>query len=688
MKKTILLKSVLLLCALIVGSGSVWATEAAYYTLKAAAKTGTGSNNSYTGNTDVTINNYVWNVAGNSSLAPWRIGGKKCTSATSRTVYSKTKMEEVITKVTFDFGSTFSSQLDLTSVKLTVSTAANGAGNVLDEVTKTSGFGASQTLTFTPSENKVWSKDSYYLFTFTFTTDNTNTNRFFEFDSAVFYYDDSNGSGSGSSDPSISADDVNIGENATSGSIEYTLNNASGNVSASITSGDWLTLGTITSSAVPFTCSANTGAQRTATVTLSFSGATDKVVTITQAAKTVAAPEYNVQSNGNYLAGMGIVLTSEGNTIYYNMTINGDKPSDPTNSSTPYTGPIALPEGTVKLAAIAYDSYGNISTVSNRTCIGVAPATLPFNWEGGIKSNLLNKGGVVDNGLGNDYADSKYGVYKLKFDSDGDNILIFTNEQPVKVCVGALLNGNSTSTIKIQESPDGIAYTDVQSFDVSGKQYDVTNIETTNPFTSTTRVIKILFVKSGSNIGVGPISINLAKANLNASGYATFASTYPIDFSDDSEFSAWQITGVTGNTITFSQITGTVAAGTGVLLKGTASTAANIHLVAAGTDISSTNKLVGITTATDVVADTYYGLSGNQFKKVGAGKVPAGKALLPASEVAGARELTFVFEDATGIKQVENAKMNVEGIYNLNGQRIANPTKGLYIVNGKKVIIK
>ncbi len=86
------------------------------------------------------------------------------------------------------------------------------------------------------------------------------------------------------SDPSITAANVDITYNATQGSIAYTLNNASGNVSAAITSGDWLTLGTITSTEVPFTCSANTAAAaRTATVTLSYTGANDKVVTITQA---------------------------------------------------------------------------------------------------------------------------------------------------------------------------------------------------------------------------------------------------------------------------------------------------------------------------------------------------------------------------------------------------------------------
>ena len=93
----------------------------------------------------------------------------------------------------------------------------------------------------------------------------------------------------GGSDPSITANDVNIAYNATSGSIGYTLNNATGNVEAEVTSGDWLTLGTITADTVPFTCTANTSttSTRTATVTLTFTGAEDKVVTVTQAARPV-----------------------------------------------------------------------------------------------------------------------------------------------------------------------------------------------------------------------------------------------------------------------------------------------------------------------------------------------------------------------------------------------------------------
>lgn len=189
------------------------------------------------------------------------------------------------------------------------------------------------------------------------------------------------------------------------------------------------------------------------------------------------------------------------------------------------------------------------------------------------------------------------------------------------------------------------------------------------------------------------ISEDPINVTLNASGYATFASTYPLDFTDseDDGYSAWQITGVIGEAITFSQITETVAAGTGVLLKGTASEAIRIPVAASGTDISETNKLVGITSATAVSADQYFGLSGNQFKKVNAGTVPAGKALLPASAVSGssAKSFTFIFDTATGVRTVEKVSAaEAEAIFNLAGQRIQKPQRGINIVNGRKVVVK
>lgn len=51
--------------------------------------------------------------------------------------------------------------------------------------------------------------------------------------------------------------------------------------------------------------------------------------------------------------------------------------------------------------------------------------------------------------------------------------------------------------------------------------------------------------------------------------------------------------------------------------------------------------------------------------------------------------LSFDGEGTTGISSIDNAQPKNDNIYyDLSGRRVAQPTKGLYIVNGKKVVIK
>ena len=57
---------------------------------------------------------------------------------------------------------------------------------------------------------------------------------------------------------------------------------------------------------------------------------------------------------------------------------------------------------------------------------------------------------------------------------------------------------------------------------------------------------------------------------------------------------------------------------------------------------------------------------------------------------AGATARLAIYDDATGITTILDAKeLNSDGkVYNLNGQRVENARKGLYIVNGKKIVVK
>ena len=82
------------------------------------------------------------------------------------------------------------------------------------------------------------------------------------------------------------------------------------------------------------------------------------------------------------------------------------------------------------------------------------------------------------------------------------------------------------------------------------------------------------------------------------------------------------------------------------------------------------------------------------FYKLKTGKkAGVGKAYLTYPDPYNAREF-FAFEESTGINSMHNSRtasdyvdyrMHNE-IYDLSGRRVTNPTKGLYIINGKKVI--
>ena len=95
--------------------------------------------------------------------------------------------------------------------------------------------------------------------------------------------------------------------------------------------------------------------------------------------------------------------------------------------------------------------------------------------------------------------------------------------------------------------------------------------------------------------------------------------------------------------------------------------------------------------AADMQEKDHYVLDGHKFVWVkDAGTLAAGKCWieLPKSASSNARALNIVFEhETTAISTIEAAAEN--GVYyTIDGRRVAQPTKGIYIVNGKKVVVK
>ena len=144
---------------------------------------------------------------------------------------------------------------------------------------------------------------------------------------------------------------------------------------------------------------------------------------------------------------------------------------------------------------------------------------------------------------------------------------------------------------------------------------------------------------------------------------------------------------------------------TGFILKGTAGSTVSYRAGLTGvTEVDVTgNLLVGTATEQEISGAGYkYYLFGKGAKGQGfyhqtgrdgnSIKLAAHRAglKLATSGFAPAKELIFNFDDATttGINTVQPAveKKN-DVIYDLQGRRVTNPSRGIYIVNGKKVVI-
>lgn len=134
-----------------------------------------------------------------------------------------------------------------------------------------------------------------------------------------------------------------------------------------------------------------------------------------------------------------------------------------------------------------------------------------------------------------------------------------------------------------------------------------------------------------------------------------------------------------------------IPAGKAVILK--SSTATIMLTPATTTQTLDGNQLQGTTAEMTGADGNIYvlnkGTNGVGFYKLStSGTIEANKAYLTysGSGGAGAREF-FLFDEATGI-EMPTVEDNADAVvYDLQGRRVAQPTKGLYIVNGKKVII-
>ena len=189
---------------------------------------------------------------------------------------------------------------------------------------------------------------------------------------------------------------------------------------------------------------------------------------------------------------------------------------------------------------------------------------------------------------------------------------------------------------------------------------------------------------------------------ISSLGIATYCSDDDLDFTGVDGIKAYIASGYNNNTgnVLLTRVK-EVPAGTGILLMGDGGT---YEIPTTDVDYTYANLLVGTledTNLTSVVGYKNYilanGSSGVKFYLSENGTLAANKAYLKiqTSANSAAKILKFSIvgengendDNTTDVGNVNALESNKEkAIYNLQGQAVKNPSKGLYIINGKKIV--
>lgn len=163
--------------------------------------------------------------------------------------------------------------------------------------------------------------------------------------------------------------------------------------------------------------------------------------------------------------------------------------------------------------------------------------------------------------------------------------------------------------------------------------------------------------------------------------YASFYSSSEDLELPEEGIAVFMITGLNGNTLT-TQAVSYIPKGVPVLVMKASGTTQAID----PNEVSS-NMLQYATS--NVTADgTAYILYNGEYVRA-TGTIPAGKCYLKLNKPSGARILTIGNNNGTTSISNFNADTETDRWFDLNGQRISKPQKkGLYIKNGKKIVVK
>lgn len=386
----------------------------------------------------------------------------------------------------------------------------------------------------------------------------------------------------------------------------------------------------------------------------------------------------------------------------------------------------------VILHAVVVDQYGNVG--QEKFCTYTKTTAIVFDftgdWEGITAISASNNNNQKDKG-------QVVAGKELKVDGV---VMTATNgktgDKKNTLYTGLYLKSNSP-LLRVYSNGGTITFTAPDNYNLSeitftGSSLNKFITDEESSYTNSTwngNSHTVTFTADGGAVDVKTATIKLVAATSgtinfiahDAEGYryATFSSDKDVVFTDDVVVSGVSITNgkLSVDAFTSSSYDVTeaekgnvkgyyVPANTGVLVNCIAETATYYFPETTQSVTLPANQLKPAPVGGGVFkAETgykYYKLAYDNYKaqtglgfywgaeNAGAFKVKAGTAYLavPTSEANNAKGFAFDGE-TTGVENVNVAANQSKTIYNLNGQRVSNMSQaGLYIVNGKKVVIR
>lgn len=322
---------------------------------------------------------------------------------------------------------------------------------------------------------------------------------------------------------------------------------------------------------------------------------------------------------------------------------------------------------------------GTITPSGANTTKGISNYAVTYN-TGLLTIQTYDLSGIATVTFTQDYYNYDGSLHQPSIDNtDGSNMKVYYGE--TRLTQGSDFTASYTATNGVYTNGTSYTQPDIYTIDITF----------TGNYTGSKKVnyqIRPKITMSGNNVW-----------------YTYYNPTYNMKMPD--EVKAYTISGNTQTQISLSPNNesghGYIKAATPMLLYYTGAST-DIYPELVKTDdshlstISSYTHYHGLSDATVVTSLPEYNtkdiwiLVNNQFVRTDNGSIPANRcylALVKNSITVPHFAPAIIFGGLTGIDEPRDKKENVElKIYNLNGQRVQNPTKGLYIVNGKKIIIK